>query len=123
MNLYFLSAGILTFGLVITHSILGEVLIFRYLRNIKFEIPEWYFLLNRQKVNLLRTSWHSITIFGIGFAMILIRMALPEARQVCFERLITITFLFSNFYWLIGTKGKHPAWIVLFTITILTILG
>ena len=122
MNGYLFLAGCLTVILAIVHSALGELLIFRHLRHSPcFTLAEGP--LKKRHLNTLWSTWHLISIFGLGFAAILMWLAQSDVAQdksVGILLIIGVSFLISAAFWLWGTKGKHPAWFVLLAIAILT---
>jgi len=123
MNLYFLTAGILTVLLGIIHSILGEKLIFQRLSQADPIPSPWNKTLSGQRMRSIRSSWHLVSFFGWGIAAILLRMSFPATagEYVIFAKnTFVVTFFITAIYWFIGTRGKHPAWIILLLIGVLT---
>ena len=117
MNLYYLIAGVLAIVLGVIHSILGEVLIFRRLRNSKLQIRHY---------NTLWSTWHLVTLFGFGFGAILIVLSWDNSLDTIIYNIstvISVLFFISAIYWLISTKGKHPAWVVLGSISLMVWLA
>lgn len=122
MNIYLFTAGSLALILGVVHSILGEVLIFRRLtghhRNVSVKAPN----LSKRHIRTLRATWHLISLFGWGFAAIILNLSWQNstsAHLAFIENVMIIMFLISSLYWLISTRGKHPAWIVLLLIAAL----
>jgi len=123
MNLYFLIAGILAVLLGIIHSVLGEKLIFRRLSQGDPIPAPWNKTLSGQRMRSIRSSWHLVSFFGWGIAAILLRMSFQAATEeyvIFAKNTFVVTFFITAIYWFIGTKGKHPAWIVLLLIGSLT---
>lgn len=129
MNLYLLIAGILCFFLGVVHSFLGEYLIFKNKRNKGSLTPSKVGVeLKERHLRILWATWHLASVFGWCIGAILIKIAVTENLQnkelVDFILpSIVFTMLLSSALILIGTKGKHPGWIVLLVIGILTIIG
>jgi len=123
MNGYLFLAGCLAVLLAIVHSVLGELLIFRHLRQSPcFTLAEGP--LKKRHLNTLWSTWHLISIFGLGFAALLMWLSQTDVMQsqsLGVLLIIGVSFLISAAFWLWGTKGKHPAWFVLLAIAILTI--
>lgn len=74
----------------------------------------------------MRATWHLVSLFGWGFAAILLNLswpASPDNHLAFIEVAMILIFLTSSLYWLIGTKGKHPAWIILLIIAVLVWLA
>ncbi|CAN5486219.1 hypothetical protein BH10BDE1_BH10BDE1_25090 [soil metagenome] len=123
----FVAIALIAF-LGIAHSALGEVLIFRHLR----KNGQWIDLgisgLKIRQIRALWSTWHLITLFGWSLGGVLLVNTAPmistdaEIKRIVVDVLAT-TFSVSTVFWLIGTKGKHPAWIVFLAISILLWFG
>ena len=72
MNSYFIAAAVLAFLVGLVHSILGERLIFRRLREGRVVPTHGGTLLGEGHVRILWASWHVLTVFGWGIAAILL---------------------------------------------------
>ena len=125
MNYLLFLSAILAIALGIIHSILGERLIFKQLRNAQKSdrYPE---KLAIRQLQALWSTWHLVTLFGWAVAGILICFASPisPTAQLDGARLmITVLFSVSTLVWIIGTRGKHPAWIIFLTLALLTYLA
>ncbi|PWI29557.1 hypothetical protein DI383_10055 [Flavobacteriaceae bacterium LYZ1037] len=126
MNIYFFIAGILCFLLGIAHSILGEYLIFKNIRNKEKLVPTKETIeLKERHVRILWATWHLATIFGWCLGAILIKISILEESQLIdfIVNTIGLTMFLSSLLVLIGTKGKHPGWLVLLAIGIVLIIG
>ena len=129
MNLYLLRAGILCLPLGIAHSILGEYLIFKHKRIKGNIVPsKGGEELKERHLRILWATWHLASIFGWCIGAILIKMAVtknqqsPEIIDFTLNSMI-YTMLLSSLLVFVGTKGKHPGWIVLFLIGIFILIG
>jgi len=119
MNVLLLIAGLLCILLGLAHSFLGERLIFSGWQKIPPAIP-------RRHQNIIWASWHlgSFLGFGIGGAfMWLSRHSdfITELKPALIS--LIIGFILSGTIVLYATKGKHPGWIVLLIISVLTALA
>ncbi len=126
MNLYFLIAGCLAIALGIIHSILGEILIFRHLRKSDIFSDKGMSKLKIRHYKTMWSTWHLVTLFGWGIGAILIVQSWQGPANITLSNIstvINILFLISTIYWLVATKGKHPAWIILGTISFLVWLA
>ncbi|PWK19865.1 hypothetical protein [Xanthomarina spongicola] len=126
MNIYFFIAGILCFLLGIAHSILGEYLIFKNIRNKEKLVPTKETIeLKERHVRILWATWHLATVFGWCLGAILIKISILEESQLIdfIVNTIGLTMFLSSLLVLIGTKGKHPGWLVLLAIGIVLIIG
>lgn len=129
MNSYLLTAAILCFFLGLVHSFLGEYLIFINKRKKGSLVPSKANVeLKERHLRILWATWHLASVFGWCVGVILIKIALTEnllnKELVDFIlQSIVFTMIFSSLLVLVGTKGKHPGWVVLLLIGILTIMG
>jgi hypothetical protein len=109
-------AGTLAAMLAVAHSLLGEILIFRRLST----EPDKNAGLSLHQIAVLRGTWHLLSLFGCGFAAVLLMLALgPPPATGPMVQSLAATFLVSGLYWLWATRGRHPAWIVLGAIGLL----
>lgn len=125
MNLFFLAASVLTVILGVGHSILGERLIFVPLRRQKPSAGSRPGL-RKGHLGIIWATWHLTTALGFSLAGVFWLMALnpPTTLQQQYCGLtISVGFLISSYLVGHGTKGRHPGWIVLIVIALLTIAG
>lgn len=118
-----LAAGILAIIVGAVHSVLGEILIFRHLRRQGLVPTLSAPPLRERHVRILWASWHVLTVFGWACAAILLRFAYPsqpQATQMFIELTLIVAFLAGAFLVLIATKGRHPGWLGLSTVAVLT---
>jgi hypothetical protein len=122
-----LAAGCLVFVLGLVHSLLGERLIFRHLRDGGIIPTKGGALLEEKQVRILWASWHLVTAFGWGIGAILCGFYLSSSTDIMIPSFVINSVAWSMFAGaalvLLSTKGKHPAWVVLMAITILVLLG
>jgi hypothetical protein len=70
----------------------------------------------------LRFTWHVTSVLGIGIAAILFYYAeFTEfnSEQIYILRILSLTFLASFIVAIVGSKAKHPSWIVFIVVSIL----
>lgn len=114
MNRLLLAASVVSAALGIAHSVIGDLLIFKPLRQKQTENADALRILSRRRWDALWSTWHLLTIFGLGFAAVLFVLAGNSAAPLQDLRLpLAVTFLAGTVFWIYGTRGKHPAWIVL----------
>ena len=106
----------------IAHSVLGEVLIFRQLRQGTLvpagEAPP----LRPRHIRILWATWHLASVFGWAFAVVLARLAVtPDAalRTLIVEAAV-VAYAGGALLVLIGTRGRHPGWLALAAVAALT---
>lgn len=107
--LLLISAFLLTF-IGIGHSYLGEryILIRLFKRG---NLPKTFGGEEFTR-KTLRFAWHITTIAWWGFAAILVLMAYSALNFQNVAMTLAITFLLSFAMAMIGSKGKHWAWMV-----------
>ncbi len=126
MNIYLLIASMLTFVVVLAHSLLGEwvgerVLVSRIVKLTIFE-QEGEDVLAKK---ILRLAWHAPSVAWSGIAALLLYLAFTEMEgaTVVVSRIISATFLVSFALSLMTTRGKHSSWILFLLISVLTWIG
>ena len=129
MNIYFLIAGILCFILGLVHSILGEILIFSSKRDKGRIVPSKKGPgLRESHLRIIWATWHLASVFGWAFGVVVIKISSinntlsVESTDIIIQSII-YAMIAGSLLVLIGTKGRHPGWIVLLTIGILLIIG
>ena len=126
MNAYFGVAAGLVFLLGVVHSVLGELLIFHRLREGSLISSSVSPILRERDVRILSATWHALTVSGWGFGAILLRLSFSSSQytvQAFVESTILFSMLSASLIVLIGTKGKHPGWLVLLVIAISLWIG
>lgn len=125
MQTMFIAAGVIALFTGVGHSVLGEILIFRHLRSSGLVPTMAAPPLRERHVRIIWATWHLASVFGWAFAGILLRLAIaPDGSP---SALIVSAVVFANLAGsllvLIGTKGKHPGWIALLLVALLTWFG
>lgn len=126
MQIYLLCAAVLLIVIGVVHSVLGEILIFRHLRTHGLVPTMSAPPLKQRNVRIIWASWHALSVLGWAFAAVLLRLAIPsneQTIQLFIVNAIIYSCLGSSFLVLIGTKGKHPGWIGLLGVAVLTWLS
>lgn len=121
MQIPYLVAAILAAATGLAHSVLGEVLIFRHLRNGSFVLALDAPPLRVRNIRIIWATWHLATLFGWTFAGILIQLALGRPMSASLMAgAIAFAHLGGAVLVLIGTKGRHPGWVALTAVAALT---
>jgi hypothetical protein len=124
MNQLFLAAAVLAFLVGLAHSILGEVFIFRRMRQGGLVPTNVGRVIGKGHVRILWASWHVLTVFGWCLAAILFLLSQTQpAGSAVFSQVIAIAVLAGSALVLVGTQGKHPGWIGLLGVAVLAWLG
>jgi hypothetical protein len=126
MNLYFLAAGILTFLVGLVHSVLGERMIFRRMRQQDIIPTHGGDVLREGHVRIMWASWHLVSLMGWGLAAMLMWLAFSPLAQATRNAIATMTMaamLASSALVLLATKGRHPGWVGLLGVAVLLLIG
>ncbi|MFN0045672.1 MAG: hypothetical protein ACKVOS_04320 [Sphingorhabdus sp.] len=102
-------AGLLLIALALAHTIIGELLIFRHLAKGSEKHKASLSILEQRRWYAIWSSWHLVTLLAIALGVILIDIAPPA-------EVITWAIGIAAVFWFFGTRGRHPAWIVLLII-------
>ena len=121
------TAGCLAFALGFIHSILGEILIFKRMRDGGIIPTNGGSLLEERHVRILWASWHLVTVFGWGIGAILCWFSISSSEETAIPSFVinsvVMAMIAGATVVLVGTKGKHPGWVILITIAILSWIG
>ena len=118
MNPALATAAILTVLLAAAHSYLGE----RYILIPLFRRGDLPKLLGSTRFtqDTLRLVWHITTVAFLGFAALLVALALPGGvAPRLLGWIIGTTYAVSGFVALIASKGRHLSWIAFLTVAAL----
>ena len=116
-------AVVLTVALGLAHSLLGEWLIFRHLRDGNLVPTLESPLLQERQLRITWASWHLVTLLGWALAGLLWQLADLDQAALN-QRLVPLIQLglgSSAALVLAATRGRHPGWLVLAAITVLLI--
>ncbi|MCK4792408.1 MAG: hypothetical protein KAV87_52245 [Desulfobacteraceae bacterium] len=105
------------------HSYLGEqYILIRLFR--RSDLPQLFGSDTFTK-QTLRFAWHLTMIAWIGLAsVVLIGVVVPSSEQLsAILKAISITFFISSVVTLAASKGRHFAWIVFLSISVLVWIG
>lgn len=122
----FTAAAILAIVVALVHSIPGEIMVFRRLRKPGRVIPtDSGDRLLGSNVRILWASWHVLTVFGLGLAAMLLRLASSTrtAENDFIAQTIAVSMLGGSLLVLAGTRGRHPGWVGLLGVAGLVWLG
>lgn len=125
VNPFLTAAAILAVVVGLAHTVLGEILIFRRLRERRVIPTIGGTRLEERHVRILWASWHTLTVFGWGMAGLLFWLArqpqLADFRVVSVA--ISVAMAGGSLLVLVGTKGRHPGWIGLGLVALLVWRG
>ncbi len=121
-----IAAGILALLVSIVHSVLGEILIFRHLRDGSLIPTMSAPPLRRRHIRIIWATWHLATVFGLSFGVVLLQLASEPnglALQTLIKNAAIFAFLGGSLLVLISTSGRHPGWIGLLGVAALVWLS
>lgn len=111
-----LVAVILTVGIGLVHSVLGE----RYIltRLFRLQLPklfgdDWF------TKQTLRFVWHILTVAWFGFAALMFQLHVGTPSRSDLLKTIGLTFAVTGLIALVASRAKHLSWIVFGAISII----
>lgn len=122
MQSLYLLAGTLAAVTGLAHSVLGERLIFRHLRNGTLVPARAAAPLHERHVRILWATWHIGSVFGWGFAGVLFQLAVSPndaSLRSLMVAALCLAYAGSGLLVLVGTRGRHPGWIALLLVAVL----
>jgi len=122
MQMLLATAAGLAFLTGIVHSVLGEWLIFRHLRSGTLVPTKDAPPLKNRNIRIIWATWHLATVFGWAFAAVLAYLAMdPQAQLLPLMMSAAIAaYIGGALLVIVGTRGRHPGWIALSAVAILT---
>jgi len=126
MNRLFVAAAVLAFLVGLVHSVLGEILIFRRMRQRGFIPTNGGGVIGERHVRILWASWHVLTVFGWCIAAILLLLSRTSPQAAGSDVLATaiiVAMIVGSVFVFVGTRAKHPGWAGLLGVAILTWLA
>ena len=125
MQTMLIAAGVIALITGIVHSALGEMLIFRQLRRGGLVPTMSTPPLRERNIRIIWATWHLASVFGWAFAGILLRLAIApnDSPDTVVVSAIVFANLAGSLLVLFGTKGRHPGWIALLLVAVLTWFG
>jgi len=124
MQIPYMTAAMVAALTGLAHSVLGEVLIFRHLREGGLVPTLAAPPLRVRNIRILWATWHLATLFGWAFAGVLFQLALGRPMSASFViGAMLFAYLGGALLVLVGTRGRHPGWIALTAVAALTAAG
>lgn len=116
-------AAALAVAIGIVHSVLGEILIFRHLRQSTLVPSLPAPPLQGRNIRILWATWHLASVFGWVLAGLLWQLARSPGLALPASSVMSAAaagFLAGALLVLVGTRGRHPGWIALGAVGILS---
>lgn len=121
MQTLYVIAGALAVVTGLAHSVLGERLIFRRLRRSGLVPSLAAPPLGARHVRILWATWHLASVFGWALAGLLFALAQGRGDMASLAvGAIVSAYLGGAVLVLVGTRGRHPGWIALCAVAVLT---
>lgn len=122
MNAWLASAGVLLLGVAGVHSWLGERLMFNRVRGAGWVPTEGGGRLREPHLRILWATWHLASIQAGGSATVLFYASQVYVPSAVLVVVMAATFG-SGLLVLVGTRGRHPGWIGLWSAAMLMGMG
>jgi hypothetical protein len=116
-----IAAGILAVLLALAHSVLGERYILRRLFR-REDLPKLFGGVEFTK-QTLRFAWHITSVAWCGLGGVLFFLDGGPWAGGGVAKVVATTFGVSGAVALVGSRGRHPSWIVFFLIAVLSWWG
>ena len=126
MNAWLLGAAALVFVIGVAHSWLGELRIFRQLRQGGVVPSGGAPVLRAFQTRILWASWHVVTVLAWALAALLLWLARPAARAASggvVEWIIAAALTACAGLVLWSNRGRHPAWVALLAAAALVLMS
>jgi len=126
MNAWLLGAAALVFVIGLVHSLLGERMIFRHLRQGGLVPTAGAPVLREYQTRILWATWHVVTLFGWALAAVLAWLAQPAVRAASaglIEQAVMAALVASAGLVLVATRGRHVAWVALLAAAVLVAMA
>lgn len=126
MNLLLAAAAGLAIATGVAHSVLGERLIFRRLRQASLVPSARAPPLQERHIRILWASWHFVSVLGWAMAALLWRLAAGTDSGLPAHVLLNVIawgFFAGSLLVLVATRGRHPGWIALAAVAVSAWLG
>ena len=129
MNMYLLIASCLTLILALAHSVLGELKIFKHLKDEGLPVVQGIPMMWKTDgfaKRTIRFVWHVTSIFGIGFASVLAYFShLPSlsVTDIAVVKIIAGAMLLSGLVTVLLSKGSHLGWVLFFAVGVFCMLA
>lgn len=120
--LFLVAAGVLA-AVCMTHSVLGEVLVFRSLRTRGVVPTAGRPVLRESHLRIVWGSWHLVTVLGLALSALLWRLGSAPWGDVALAAWVAdvagVATLASGLLVFFATRGRHPAWVPLMAVAAL----
>ena len=123
MQSLLVTAAVLAAVTGFVHSLLGERLIFRHLRASSLVPSLPAPPLQSRHVRILWATWHLASVFAWALAGMLLLLSQDSAAALSARSVLgasALAFLAGSLLVLIGTRGRHPGWVALGAVGILS---
>ena len=116
------AASLLALLTGVVHSLLGERLIFRHVRSSSVVPSLPAPPLQARHIRILWATWHLASVFAWAFAALLWQVARHPSFVAGHAVLAAVTggFAASALLVLVATRGRHPGWVALGAVGILS---
>jgi hypothetical protein len=123
MNGYLLSAAILVFAVAALHSVAGEMLLLRPMKNERLPVMFGMQFLSKRTIRLV---WHLTTAFAVLIGIELAYLAglhTLDQHAIFFIALTAISMFLCFLIAVLISRGQHPCWAAFLVIGVLCLMG
>ena len=117
------TAAVVAIATGVVHSLLGERLIFRHLRRSSLVPSLPAPPLQARNVRILWATWHLAAVFAWALAGLLWQLAREPGAALSARLVLSASaaaFVVGSLLVLVGTRGRHPGWVALGAIGVLS---
>ncbi|MFD0738611.1 hypothetical protein ACFQZQ_04835 [Lysobacter koreensis] len=114
------TAAVLAIATGVVHSLLGERLIFRHLRAGSLVPSLAAPPLQSRHVRILWATWHLASVLAWALAGLLLQLSQGSVAASSVLGASAFAFLAGSLLVLVGTRGRHPGWVALGAVGILS---
>lgn len=117
------TAGVISTITAVAHSVLGEMLIFSHLRDGSLVPHLAPAPLPARRTGILWATWHLASVYALGFSALLFALAAQSGvipGQAVLLTVTSVTYGASAVLVFIGTSGRHPGWVTLLAVCVIT---
>jgi len=117
------TAALIAVATGVVHSLLGERLIFRHLRESSLVPSLPAPPLRARNIRILWATWHLASVLGWVVAALLWQLANNPGHALAANSVLhaaTAGFMAGALLVLVGTRGRHPGWVALGAVGILS---
>lgn len=119
LNYLLFLAGLLSIAVGFIHSVLGEYLIFKKLREESLVPAIAAPPLGERNIRIIWATWHLASVFGFAMGAMLIYLSRLTDVPAFIVDSIAASMCIGGLLVFIATKAKHPGWVGIMVVAVL----